>query len=115
MGTRRGRAVTTARARVKWSGVKHGRRDPWHTRTPSVGDVLEEVIKELLRQSARWRHTGLALGVTSELAFLALEALEKVLLTNVAASWLESLGESVGDHVGHRSVDGDIEAIIARP
>ena len=80
MGTRRGRAVTTARARVKGGGVEDGRRDPRHARAPGVGDVLEEIVKELLRQSARWRHTRLALGVTPELALLALETLEKVLL-----------------------------------
>ena len=79
MGTRWGGAVTTARARVKGGGVEDGRRDPRHARTPGVGDVLEEVVEELLRQSARWRHTRLALGVTPELALLALETLEKVL------------------------------------
>ena len=79
MGTRWGGAVTAARARVKGGGVEDGRRYPRHARASGVGDVLEEVVEELLRQSARWRHTRLALGVTPELALLALETLEKVL------------------------------------
>ena len=92
-----------------------GRGDARHARAPGVGDVLEEVVKELLGESARWRNTRLALGVAPELTLLALEPLEKILLAKVAAGRLESLGESVGDHVGHWSVDRDIEAVIARP
>ena len=40
--------------------------------------------------------------------------LEEILLAEVAACGLESLGESVSDGVGHGSVDRDIEAAVPR-